>query len=171
MGSSSIRKGFAAVYAGNIRLPEFNQYCTEQLINLFNDPEEEVRAKAAQCFSTLKKADEFTQNAELLKAFITSPSYEKNYSSLLYWLKDYADKLPDVVCLACERFFDVVGYEASDISQGAAALADTVSKLIVRLYTHTSDETIKCKCLDLIDRMMQLGVYGVGSVMEKYERA
>jgi len=45
-----------------------------------------------------------------------------------------------------------------------------LSKLLVRLYSQSTDEAVKTRCLDLIDRMVQLGAFGLADALAAYER-
>ena len=42
--------------------------------------------------------------------------------------------------------------------------------LVVRLYEQTRDETVKSQCLDMIDRMLDHGFFGIGEELAKLDR-
>jgi hypothetical protein len=75
-----------------------------------------------------------------------------------------------VTCVVCERFLETVGFDAADIRTGSSADAHQVSQLVVRVYGQTTDTALQVRCLDLIDRMTQIGVYGLENALESYNR-
>ncbi len=44
------------------------------------------------------------------------------------------------------------------------------SIILVRTYNQSRNPKTQARCLDLFDRMVQLGVYGVYGTLEQYER-
>ena len=79
-------------------------------------------------------------------------------------------KLPEVTLLACERFIDIVRLAAGDIRTSEAGDANTVIKLTLRTYQPSLDVAIRARCLDLIDKLMQNGAYGIHDALEEFER-
>ena len=43
-------------------------------------------------------------------------------------------------------------------------------KLTLRTYQQSSDETIRARSLDLIDKLMENGAYGINDALEEFER-
>ena len=93
-----------------------------------------------------------------------------NYFPLLMALERTTAKLPCIALSACERFIDVAGMAASDISTGQAGDADMVIKLTLRVYQQSSDDTVRARSLDLIDKLMEHGTYGINDALEEFER-
>ena len=107
---------------------------------------------------------------QLIAQFIRSDSFLENYFHLVMALERTTAKLPVITLLACERFIDVAGVAASDIRTSEAGHADSVTALILRTYQQSSDDTIRSKSLDLVDKLMELGAYGINAALEKFER-
>ncbi len=168
-GSEAERVGAAEVFATNLKRADFRSLCERSLITLFNDSSKKVREAAADCFRRVHNAD-FSDFKDLTLAFINSPAFKEGFGHLLFALEDSTSAPPELVCTACEKFIELAGAEASDISRGVAIEASQVSKLILRAYASTSDEGVKTKCLDVIDRLLEVGAWGIEEALHEHER-
>jgi hypothetical protein len=168
-GTEAQQMGAAEVCAANLRTASFRSVCEEALIALFNSPHEKVRAKAGTCFHGFRGED-LAAYEELVGAFVQSPAFASHYFHLIYALDQTTAKLPNVTCLACERFLDTFGRQAGDIRTGHAADADMVCRLIVRAYSQTRDEGLQTRSLDVIDRMVQTQTLGFEKMLALYDR-
>ena len=128
-----------------------------------------MRAQAAKCFNDIQE-ESLKQYVNLIEAFTSSPAFAGNHDNLIRALERTTAKLPDVTCLICERFLDVVGAEATDISKGSAMDAAIISRLLLRVYSQIRDPMIQTRCLNLMDRMMEVGAYGVDEALSLYDR-
>ena len=168
-GSESQRVGAAQVMAANIKVATCRSFCEDALVSLFNDPSEKVRAEAANCFRRFE-GDDLVAYEHLIAQFVLSDAFPKNRFPLLIALERTTAKLPEVTLSACERFIDVAGLAAGDISTREAGDADTVIKLTLRTYQQSSDDSIRARSLGLIDRLMEDGAYGISDALEEFER-
>jgi hypothetical protein len=48
--------------------------------------------------------------------------------------------------------------------------ANEVSELLIRVYSQSKDETLRSRCVDLVDRMIQMGTYGLDKALQQFER-
>jgi len=158
--------GAAEIFAANLRTARFRSFCEDALIQLFNDPDEKVRSEAATCFNDLE-GEQLGEYVRLVEAFVQSPAFANNYESLIHVLEETTAKLPDITCLVCEHFLDAVGSDASRIR---TAKEDIISELIVRVYSQSTDQELRARCLDMIDRMTQREVYGLSEALALYDR-
>jgi hypothetical protein len=168
-GTEAQQMGAAEVCAANLRTASFRSVCEEALIALFNSPYEKVRFKAGTCFNGFE-SDELSAYEALIGTFVQSPAFASHYFHLIYALDQTTAKLPNVTCLACERFLDNFGRGADDIRTGRSADADMVCRLIVRVYSQTTDDELHTRCLDVIDRMVQTRAFGFDKVLAPYDR-
>ena len=168
-GSVSIRKGAAEIYARNINVSACRAECEGMLGILFSDDDGDVRDAASRCFVGFK-GNELRDYANLVKAYIQSPIFEPGYNPLINALSDTTANMPIETLSACERWFDLAGASAGDISSRTAADSSTVISLIIRMYSKTTDDEVKSRCLDLIDKAIVLGAYGVDSVEATFDR-
>jgi hypothetical protein len=168
-GTEAQQMGAAEVCAANLRTASFRSVCEEALIALFNSPHEKVRSKAGTCFLGYE-GEELGAYEGLLKAFVPSPAFASQYFHVISALEKTTAKLPEITCLACERFLDIVGQGAADIRTHHAANAAIVSRLIIRVYSQARDEALQTRCLNAIDRMAQMRAYGFEKVLALYDR-
>jgi hypothetical protein len=168
-GTEAQRMGAAEVFAVNLRTASFRSVCEEALITLFNSPYEKARSKTGTCFHGFVE-EELRAYEELVDAFIRSPAFASHYFNLIHALDKTTAKLPEITCLACERFLNTFGQEAGDIRTRHAADADTVCRLIVRVYSQTRDQGLQTRCLDVIDRMVQTRAFGFEKTLALYDR-
>ena len=168
-GSEAQRIGAAQVMAANLRTATYRSFCEASLIKEFDDDNEDVRKNASDCFRDFE-GDQLGEYGQLIEQFVDSRAFTDNYPQLLYALNRTTASIPEFSLLACERFMDVAGAEAADISTRAAGDANNVISLTMRAYQQSSDAAGTARSLDLIDRLMELGVYGIDKALENFER-
>ena len=168
-GPKDIRKGIAQVCAANVMNASHRRFCIEKLAELFDDPEEEVRDEASKVFS-MQESNSLAEIREMVKPFIESAAFDKNHEYLFEALDESTVAIPKETIRASQLFLDLAGPDAGNISSGASATADHAARVILRLYQQTHDGTTKSQCLDLIDRMTDLGVYGLDKSLATVER-
>ena len=168
-GSEAQKIGAAQVMAANVGTATCRSYCEDALSLLFSDPSNAVRAEAADCFRRFQ-GSELEGYDDLISRFVSSDAFASNNFPLLVALERTTAKLPEVTLLACERFMDIVGLAAGDIRTSEAGDANTVVKLTLRTYQQCSDGAIRARSLDLVDKLMQSGAYGIHDALEEFER-
>ena len=168
-GSEAKRIGAAQVMAANVKTATYRSFCEDALIKLFNDPRDDVRAEAAKCFSSFE-GTQLEEYVHLVTQFAFSKAFQHNHYPLLVALEKTTAKLPEVTLTACKQFVDIAGPAISDISTRLAGKADIAIKLTLRTYQQNSDDAIRAKSLDLIDKFMEHGTYGISQALEDFER-
>lgn len=169
-GSEAQRVGAAQVCAANLRTASYRELCEQALARLFSDADEQVRKEAATCFNHFDAA-QLNEFAGLIEAFVQSQAFVDGYDSLIRALERTTSKLPGAALLAFNRFIETVGYEAGDIRTSASADAHIVSNLVIRFYAQTAgDPEQQARCLDLLDRMTQLGALGLDKALDLHDR-
>lgn len=167
-GTQSHRIAAAEVYVANLQSAYLRQFCESGLIQLFNDPDEKVRDRAAKCFFRFE-GEQLGEYVNLVEAFVASPAFESDCHDLIYAFEKTTAKLPDVTCLVCEKFIDSYG-SVADIRTRSAAKADEVSELLIRVYSQSQSQALQSRCLDLVDRLTQIGAYGLDKALQQFER-
>jgi hypothetical protein len=168
-GTSQQRKGAAQVFAANLGSSDHRQFCEASLSRLFSDAEEEVRHEAATCFRHLG-VQPINDYASLVDEFLQTPAFQSNFDDLILTLDRSEVQLPEFTHNVCSRFVEVAGAESGDIRTRSARTATEVDRLILRLYSQTSEEATRSHCLDVIDAMVAVGTYGLDQAIESYER-
>lgn len=163
------RRGAAEVYASNVSEERFSDVCGAPLVQLFLDSEEEVRTAASGCFRHFAGAS-LVPGADLVGGFAESPAFDEHHGDLLMALDRATGRLPEETVRACEKFLELVGADAGDLSTRSAADARTASHLLMRIYSQTDQADAKARALDLIDGMAGARAYGIKDVLEAFER-
>lgn len=96
---------------------------------------------------------------------MNSQSFGEHFESLLDALDDMTATLPDVAIEVCERTIEVAGADIADMRTSAAAAGPQVTSIVLRLYRQ-ADPGLRSRCLDLIDRLTEVAVYGVRQALE-----
>ena len=165
-GSEAQKIGAAQVMAANVRTATCRAFCEDALIRLFSDTSADVRTKAAECFLRFE-GTQLGEYVDLITQFVSSRAFQQNNYPLLDALEKTTAKLPEVTLSACERLVDIAGLATSEINVRGA---DTVIKLTLRSYQQHSDDTIRARSLNLIDKFMEHGSYGINKALEEFER-
>lgn len=145
------------------------ELATATLIRLMNDDADEVREEAAAVAPHLREHP-LQPFVQLLTALIDSPSYDHATPQLLLTLQYAPDRVDELVLKAAQRFVDVFGNDAADIRTGAAGDAHYISELVVRGLAQCRDRTHRAALLDVLDLLLELGVYGINDAIAESER-
>lgn len=153
------RKGAAAVLAQNVA------DSADALAVLFDDPDAEVRAAAASGMRHIAEVAPDAVNS-LIEAFIRSAAFAQNMDGLIDALEASGTRLPASALEVCERAVDTSGRELGDIRTARHLAGRDLITVVLRLYRQGSPEARR-RCLDIIDRLTELNVYGVNDALAK----
>ena len=168
-GTDIMRKGAVGVYARNIGREIVGPESMARLEEFLDDGAEEVTREASQAFFHV--SDEWLgQSGAFTSRFIESRAFESRPYDLLRVLEESSGAVPEVVCAAAERLLGFLGEEGTHVAYHGSMAAKSISTLVVRQYQQTTDEVVKTKCLDLIDRMECAGYFGIDGELAKLER-
>ncbi len=168
-GDETTRKTAADVYATNIADDEVGDRCAGYLKDFFNDESEAVRQTLSRAFFKLSGPKLLHFN-NFIAEYIECRSFENETDRLLHALNESNVELPQVICRAAERILEFIREDGTHIAYRGAMVAREISTLVVRQYEQTKDESIKTRCLDLIDRMERVGYYGIAEELGKLDR-
>ncbi len=134
-----------------------------------HDDADEVRKEVGALARHLR-GNELRPYAELLTELISSPSYLHATPQLLNTLQEAPDKVDDLVDLAAHRFLDIHGKDVADTRTGAAGDARHIAQLVVRGLAQTRSRARAAALLDILDRLLELGVYSVDRALDEIVR-
>lgn len=160
-----VRRGLAEVCAARVDRSADSDLVRSTLLRLMYDEDEEVRKKVGSLAAHLR-GDDLRPYAEFLASLIASPSYVHATPQLLITLQEAPDKVDDLVDLAVHRFLSIHGEGVADMRTGAAGGAHYISDLVVRGLAQTRDRGRITALLDILDRLLELGVYGVDRAID-----
>ncbi|MCB1301981.1 MAG: hypothetical protein KDB28_12220, partial [Tetrasphaera sp.] len=168
-GDAMTRKGVAEVCANRVDRTSNESLASGTLTTLMTDQEDDVLKAVAKVAPHLRN-HQLRPFAELLAALIDSPAYDHATPQLLLTLHHAPDKVDDLVLKASQRFISVFGSEAGDIRTGAAGDAHYISELVVRGLAQSRNRSHRAALLDVLDNLLELGVYGVDEAIAEAER-
>ena len=164
-----VREGTAEMCAARLERTSNASLATSALLQLINDEDDDVREAAAKVAQNLRERP-LRPFAALLSSLIDSRSYEYATPQLLLALEHAPDKVDDLALKAAQRFLSVYGKEAGDIRTSAAGDAHHISELVVRGLAQSRDRTHRASLLDVLDLLLELGIYGIGDAIAASER-
>ncbi len=109
------------------------------------------------------------EHVGLAESFVASPAFADKHHDLLYALERTTARVPDLTCSVCDRLLDAAERDGTDIST-LGTVSDEAVRLLLRAYGQSQDSDLEARCLDLFDRMAQLGVYGLEEALGQHER-
>ena len=167
-GTEPQRIGVAKVCAANLASARFRERCERQLVVFFDDPSEEVRSAAA---SVVRQLDggEMSNLRELMRAFNRSEAGRENFDDVLYALTETTNVAADVALDTCTEVLDRVSHGDRDAGLTGRRHADQVSQILVRAYAD-GDMDVRNRALDLIDRSLELNLYGTLRALADHDR-
>jgi hypothetical protein len=160
-----VRGGLAEVCAARVDRSADSELVLSTLRLLMHDEDDEVREQVGTLAGHLR-GGELRPYVELLADLIVSPSYVHATPQLLITLQEAPDKVDDLVDIAAHRFLNIHGEDLADIRTGAAGDAHYISDLVVRGLAQTRDRGRITALLDILDRLLELGVYGVDEAID-----
>lgn len=167
------RKLAADAAANHLPNAAYQERAEKQLASYFNDPIREIRDEAAECFRGLWK-ENLGPYRTLISAFLQSKAFEENNFSFFHLLKDAHESTTEEVIWAAERMLDLTEQPADTSSPaGAGRLREMhyLDDLLLREYNATENQPeLRTRILDILDRMLILGLYGTDRIIQEYER-
>ena len=161
-GTENHRLSAAEIFVANFRSAYFREFCEKNLIQLFNDSDEKVRAQAATCFFKFE-GKELGDYINLVEAFVDSKAFKDKAGDLIRAMEKKTAQLPELITLSvferCIKNSDTYSYDMK-----------IVSKLLIRLYSYTKDKDLKSLCLDIFDDMILHENYRFYEALQQFER-
>jgi hypothetical protein len=160
----------ATVFAHNVRTAHFRQFCETALAQLLYASDEKVRSQASKCFFRME-GEELGNYLDLAHRFIQSPAFTTEFHNLVWALERTTSKIPETIYLLCDRYIrDLIDRNALDGKIFRVDI-DSISQLLVKAYSQSGrNQSLQTRCLDLIDRLVMIGTYGLNKALEQYER-
>jgi hypothetical protein len=166
---AATREGAAELCAHRLPQTANAAAATEALQHFMNDSNEKVRQAAAEVAGALR-GNNLRPFEELLTALIGSPSFVPAATQLFITLERARDRVDDLVLQSARRFIEVNGADIGNVATSAAGDAREIGELVVRAYAQATDAAVRSTALDLIDRLLLHGGFGVDKLVEAAER-
>lgn len=157
-GDTLMRQGVVYIYAYNLPYRSWHHFCSEKLLPLLNDPDEEVRQQLGVFLYELK-VDALPALSNFLFEFVNSLSLVPNANHLFDYLFEASSVYEVSFKLgveATEKLLEQTGTELVDIRTALAIAEDKVVRLILNIYNRTDDLDLKSRAMDCFERLLLL---------------
>ena len=102
--------------------------------------------------------------------FVQSPAFRRNSHDLIRALEETTASVPDLTYRVCDRYINSLK-EKNTGNERVYFAADSVTPLLAKIYSQsTRNSTLQSQCLDLIDQLAEMEVYGLEKTFEQFER-
>ncbi|MDZ4185309.1 MAG: AAA family ATPase [Desulfuromonadales bacterium] len=170
--SDQYRKLAADAAANHLPIAAYQTRAEQQLAEYFNDPIKEIRTTAAGCFRGIREGESIEPYRALMRTFIQSQAFNGDNFQFFYLLKETTESTTEEVILAAERVLDLAE-QPDDTSSPTLRHREMhyLDDLLLREYRATEDRPeLRTRILDILDRMLILGLYGTDKIIQEHER-
>ncbi|MFF7815392.1 NACHT domain-containing protein [Streptomyces sp. NPDC007945] len=164
------RQGAADVCAQRLLNTGDQALAHHALVQFFHDPEEGVR-EAAAAVAVALRGRRLGRVRRTVTALIDSDAFAPALPQLLITLEEAPDRVDELVLACVRRFLTVFGAASADLATGAAADAHHIGELLVRAHAQATSAARRSEILDLLDRLLLRGSYGVAEAIGSADRA
>jgi hypothetical protein len=168
-GDSAMRQGAAQVYARNLEYEDVEEVCRDHLLQLMQDPDDQVRSHVGNCFMHLR-AEHLDCLKPFIKKFLASPALMDGAEHLVEYLVPLAADAPDLALDATEQLLDIAGGEVTDVRRASFILERDLVQLPLTVYTHISDSEKKSLAMDLFEHLLLQGSRSAHQALEDWDR-
>jgi hypothetical protein len=168
-GDAAMRRGAAQVYARNLGDRDVGNVCQERLLQLMDDPDDQVRNHVGECFQHLG-LEHLDRLRSFIEQFLYSPALMSGAWHLVEYLAPLAADTPALALMATERILDAAGGEVTDIRTATAMLERDLVRLPLTVYTHSFDPDEKSRAMGLFERMLELGSRAAHQALSDWDR-
>lgn len=170
--SDQHRKLAADAAANHLPLAAYQARAEQQLAEYFNDPIKEIRTTAAGCFRGIRDGESIEPYRALMRTFIQSQAFDGDNFQFFYLLKEATESTTEEVILAAERILNLAEQpDDTSSSLGRHREMHYLDDLLLREYRATEyHPEFRTRILDILDRMLILGLYGTDKIIQEHER-
>ena len=167
-GDRYVQLGIAESVRKFVHNLECLEWIQPLLRHLFNSEDENVRKAASFSLSNVQENCDVELYRKMILDFIASPSFLENMEHLWEFQKKFTFFPPDLTLHLCKSYLNAV-IKSADDNHRKHWIANKVGRMAFRAYSSSSSRE-KMELLDIIDEMMNTGLFGAGEHIESYER-
>ncbi|MFJ5228790.1 hypothetical protein ACIQBJ_02715 [Kitasatospora sp. NPDC088391] len=139
------------------------------LVRFFHHPEKSVREAAAEVAGALR-GQRLGPVKEALTTLMASRAFEDALPQLLITFDEADDRIEQLVLDCVRQFLRVFGADVADMRTRAAADAHHIGELLVRVHARAASKPLRAEILDLLDKLLMLGAFGVAEAIADADR-
>lgn len=167
-GGKELRLGVGRVLAANVAAARFRALCEDHLVELFDDPEKEVREEAAKGIRRLRgeRAEELDS---LIRSYLGSRAFAEDPEAIVFSIQEEELVSPELAMEVVEAVLATLS-EPDDQRTRDAMIAGEVNGVLMTIYGSARDDGLRNKALDLFDRALEQNSYGANRELARYDR-
>jgi hypothetical protein len=167
-GGKDLRLGVARVLAANVATARFRALCESNLVELFDDPEKEVREEAAKSIRRLRgeRAEELDS---LIRSYLGSRAFAEDPEAIVFSIQEEELVSPELAMEVVEAVLATLS-EPDDARTRDAMIAGEVNGVLMTIYGSARDDRLRNNALDLFDRALEQNSYGANRELARYDR-
>ncbi|MDB6118189.1 MAG: hypothetical protein JWO08_1970 [Verrucomicrobiaceae bacterium] len=147
-----VRAACADVLSHNLDVEEGKPWTTEALLELANDPDQDVCRAAGFSFNRSRGID-FAPLTDFLTRYVRSRAFVRNAGVFIHAVVKSPSVLPATVFDMVETLIVRLHEPVEEDSDRLAWYIDSISPLLTRLYHENRDGILRKRALDLIDQL------------------
>lgn len=158
--SVDVRSGAAHVAAVRLTNTSNSTLATQLLLQAFIDADESVRKAAAEVVLHLREQPlgPFTV---VLRGLIASEAFSNAAPQLWYLLEHASDRVDELTLSASKRYVQLLNNSETEAGRALGGDAHHVAQLVVRGLAQANGPHSRKALLDVLDRLLETGAYGV----------
>ena len=150
-------------------IDEYRYRAERTLVSSFDDSDKQVRSQASEAFREIKP-NEFGRYRDLATSYVASKAFETNSWAFFHALEEAECKVDDIVISATEKLIDEIERDGNEAGRRSMDLHQLQDILKREYASSEADPDLRRRLLDLIDRMIELDLYGVEGIVKAHER-
>jgi len=163
------RRAAAEIYSSNVHIESIRAVCAANLKNLSNDPSNKVRQPTTAWLRN--RRGEWTKwQRDLLLDFVRSPAFDDGPAERLTSLDDTPSHLPPEFMTFAEKAVGLIENALRLDPPAAFRYTNKLPGLVVRFYEQSTEPGTRRQCLDLMDRLLSLGIGEIDAELNKADR-
>jgi hypothetical protein len=167
-GEADLRLGVARVLGANVANARYRGLCEEALVELFDDPDEEVRKEASKAIRHLRQGG-LGELEELGRRYLRSAAFRDDPEAIIFAIDGEEMPPGELAMEAVEAVLELLRTPA-DMRTRDALVAGEINGLLMKIYTDARGAALKNRALDLFDTALAADTYGAYRELAKFDR-
>ena len=168
-GGEECRRAAAEIYSVNVHHESVRETCIANLKTFFNDSCKRVRDTASNWFR--ERFGGWTEwQRNLLSNFVQSQAFLDGGSECMMNIDKTPGPLPPEFLKVAQKAVDVFEEKIRTDSPHAFGFSYHLPALVIRFYEQSKADEARRECLDLLDRMLSLGMAEAENELRKADR-
>lgn len=168
-GDKNLRLGASKIFSRNIESNDSEAISKKNLLLLINDPDLDIRKQIGISFHNMRE-EQFPRLRDFIDAFCNSPSLPSGISYLVQYLLKISYDYPEYVLDKMDIIISLLEQPTNTKQDNIDLFENDLVKLPLAVYTHTDDENLQSKAIDLFERLLKMNFYFAKNALADWDR-